>query len=478
MQVKIFIKRKLKRLSQKKFNNIKSWILIIFLALTALGIYNFLLMPNIKLEGNRTVTINYQDKYIEKGYKAKFMGKDISKNVKVSGKANTKKIGTYFITYRVKVGNFSKKVTRKVIVRDKKKPLLAIDDADIYLCPGDDIIPAKVKATDEYDGDLSDKVEFEVTKNKITYKVKDKSGNLSEVSKKIIYQDIEKPSLKLKGSEYINLYLNENYLEPGYEVDDNCDDEIAKKVKKEGNVNTSKVGEYTITYSVTDKYSNTSEVTRKIRVIEKNKEGTIYLTFDDGPKSGTTDVILDILKEENVKATFFVTSRGPDGLIKRAFDEGHSIALHTASHDYSVVYSSIENYFNDLYSIMERVKRITGYESKIIRFPGGSSNTVSRKYSPGIMSALSTEVINRGFKYYDWNISSQDAESGTHSAIEIKDNVVSNLKKDRVNMVLMHDIKTYTRDALRDIIRYGKENGYTFDKITMDTDMVKQRINN
>ena len=139
---------------------------------------------------------------------------------------------------------------------------------------------------------------------------------------------------------------------------------------------------------------------------------------------------------------------------------------------------SDDSYFKDLESVSNRVKRITGEESKIIRFPGGSSNTISRKYSSGIMSKLTSEVVDRGYKYYDWNVSSGDAAGGRPTSTQIKNNVINNLRKDRVNMVLMHDIKTYTRDALRSIIREGKEKGYTFEKITMDTSMVKQRVNN
>ena len=212
--------------------------------------------------------------------------------------------------------------------------------------------------------------------------------------------------------------------------------------------------------------------------MKNDAPGTIYLTFDDGPREGTTDVILDILKEENVKATFFVTNGGPDYLIKREYDEGHAIGLHTASHDYKTVYQSVDSYFNDLLSVQNRVKNITGINTMIIRFPGGSSNTVSRRYQNGIMSILTTEVLNRGYRYYDWNLSSGDAEGGRHDADEIYNNVVNGLSKDRVNMVLMHDIKPYTRDALRNIIQYGKNNGYTFASITDNTQMIKQKVNN
>ena len=154
------------------------------------------------------------------------------------------------------------------------------------------------------------------------------------------------------------------------------------------------------------------------------------------------------------------------------------MALHTASHDYSVVYASDEAYFQDLGAVQNRVKNITGVESRIVRFPGGSSNTVSRRYSSGIMSRLTKELLNRGFKYYDWNISSGDAEGGSPTPEKIYNNTISQLRSGRTNMILMHDIKTYTRDALRDVIRYGKNHGYTFEKITMDTEMVTQRVNN
>ena len=153
------------------------------------------------------------------------------------------------------------------------------------------------------------------------------------------------------------------------------------------------------------------------------------------------------------------------------------MALHTASHNYSYIYSSVDNYYSDLYSVRERVKRLTGKDADIIRFPGGSSNTISRKYSEGIMSILTSDVLKRGFRYYDWNLASGDAGE-FHTADEVYHYVISHLSKERINVVLMHDIKPYTRDALRRIIQYGKENGYVFNKITSKTEMLTQRVNN
>ena len=153
------------------------------------------------------------------------------------------------------------------------------------------------------------------------------------------------------------------------------------------------------------------------------------------------------------------------------------MGLHTASHNYSYIYSSMENYFNDLQLVHDRVYRITGYDSKIIRFPGGSSNTISRRYKKGIMSELTKEVVNRGYKYYDWNVLSGDAGDTTDSKV-VYQMTTEKLSKDKVNIVLMHDIKPYTVNALKDIIKFGKENGYLFDSLDNNNEMLVQKVNN
>ena len=458
----------------------KYLILLIVLVLLgiAVGVYEFLILPQIHLKGSKRMIIDYQGKYSEKGYSATFLGKDVTKDVTITGKVNEKKLGTYKIVYEVDKGILRHKVTRVVEVKDREAPKVNIDSSDIHLCPGDDVVPEKVEAVDNYDGDLTNKVAdpiISADKSMITYLVSDSSGNTTKVAKKIIYEDKEAPVMTLNGNDPMTVFVGGEFKDPGVSITDNCDKEIESKVKVNGSVDMNMIGEYTLTYTSEDKYGNKAELTRKV-VVRKNS-GIIYLTFDDGPNSGTTNVILDILKEEGVKATFFVTGYGPDELIKREFDEGHTVALHTNVHDYATVYASVDAYFNDLYAIQERVKRITGQESKVIRFPGGSSNTVSRKYCSGIMSTLVQEVQNRGFKYYDWNVSSGDAGSTT-LASGVYSNVVNGLNPNRSNMVLMHDIKSYTRDALRDIIRYGKANGYVFERITTDTPMVTQRVNN
>lgn len=450
----------------------------IFLIIILFSIIYFFFLPKLTLKGPTKFVINYKEKYVEPGYNAIKNGKIVNEDVKVSGSVNSNKLGNYKILYSIKTGIFKKTIVRTVKVRDIEKPNInLVSNDDIYVCPGKKYRQEKFDAIDNYDGDITDKVKITENDNFIRYAVSDSSGNYNVITRKIKYEDIKKPNINLNFGEYITTFLNEEYSEPGYSAKDNCDCDITNKVKVSGNVDITKSGIYKVKYSVVDSFSNKNEKERLVSVVKRGEPGTIYLTFDDGPKSGTTNIILDILKEEGVKATFFVTNSGPDSLIMREYNEGHTVALHTASHNYSHIYSSIDNYFNDLTLVHNRVLNLTGYDSKLIRFPGGSSNTISRRYKERIMTDLTNEVLKKGYKYYDWNINSGDAGETTESD-EVYKNVVSKLSHDKVNIVLMHDIKSHTRDALKRIIEYGKNNGYVFDSIKEDTEMYTQKVNN
>ncbi len=460
-------------------------IIVIILLLTA--IISFLFWPpKFELKNDETITLKYGQKYQEPGYKVTKFGKDYTKKVKVKNEINQKKLGTYKITYQIKINGITFKKIRKIKLIDDEKPVITLTGNEtISICPNAEYKEEGYKAIDNYDGDITKKVKVTTKDGIITYSVKDSSGNIAKVKRTITKEDKTSPVITLKGNKTITLYLGNPWTDPGYTATDNCDNDITNNVKASGTVNSNKLGTYKITYTVKDSSGNQTIVERTVKVISKptynsnsgSNKGVIYLTFDDGPNEGTTNVILDILKEENVKATFFVTAKGPDYLIKREYNEGHTVALHTASHDYSYLYKSVNNYYNDLFKVQDRVKKITGQTAKIIRFPGGSSNTISKKYSKGIMSTLTKDVVNKGYRYYDWNIDSDDAGS-TKTSSGVYNNVIKNLRKNRSNMVLMHDIKVHTKDALRNIIRYGKNNGYTFEKITMSTPMVTHGVNN
>ena len=207
------------------------------------------------------------------------------------------------------------------------------------------------------------------------------------------------------------------------------------------------------------------------------KNQVVYLTFDDGPSQYTPE-ILNILDKYGVKATFFVINSDYKKYMKDIVDRGHAIGLHCNTHKYANVYASDEAYYNDLNAISNVVKEQTGVESKIIRFPGGSSNTVSKKYCKGIMTRISKGVTNKGYVYYDWNCANGDADG-----VKTVDGALNAVRKshpmsaDRV-IVLMHDTRLVTLQSLPKIIEYFKECGCTFDSISTDVKPVHHGINN
>lgn len=215
--------------------------------------------------------------------------------------------------------------------------------------------------------------------------------------------------------------------------------------------------------------------------IDETKGKYAYLTFDDGPSENTSK-ILDILDQYNIKATFFVIyKKNMDSSYKEIVDRGHAIGLHAYSHTYKKIYKSEDAYFADLEKISAHVEKTTGVKSKITRFPGGSSNTVSNKYSKGIMKKLVNSVTEKGYVYHDWNVNSGDADAVSVPADELVANIQKTVDKYTDNRsidVLMHDTgksKITTVEALPQIIEYLQSKGYTFMPITENTPPVQHR---
>lgn len=473
-----------------KLNNKKKIIIVSIISIfVILGVISLLFFPKINLNGKSYVKVTLNDVYTEKGAKVTISGKDISSNVKIKGSVDTSKPGKYEVVYTIKKGFITQKVTRVVEVVDDVLPKINLSgNNEVVICPNTEYKEEGYTALDNYDGDITDSVVVTKGEDKYVYSVEDSSKNKFEIERKILKKDTEKPTIKLKGQTTKYLVVGSKYSDEGYTVTDNCDSNLQNQVEKTGSVNTNKKGTYVLKYKVQDKSGNSTTVERKIIVYDKssvntgvNKTGTIYLTFDDGPSKSITPGVLKILKEKNVKATFFVVNKSNslNYLIKQAHNEGHTIGLHSYTHNYKTIYSSSTAYFNDLEKISNKVKEIIGEESKIIRFPGGGSNTVSRKYSKGIMTYLTNEVINRGYHYFDWNVGSGDA-GGSNNKTQVYNSVVKNLKYNRANVVLMHDFENNykTLNALSDIIDYGYSKGYTFLAIDMSTPLVRHKTNN
>lgn len=207
-----------------------------------------------------------------------------------------------------------------------------------------------------------------------------------------------------------------------------------------------------------------------------SKGKTVYLTFDDGPSPYTSE-ILDILDEYGVKATFFVVNGKYNNVMKEIVDRGHQIGLHCYKHVYSEVYKSDEAYFKDLKKISDVVKSQTGIESKIIRFPGGGSNTISKKYSPSIMTRLTKSVVENGYSYFDWNCTNGDAD-GADTIVKQVINCSKFPKNEKNIVVLMHDNKEITMESLPKIIEYYQGCGMKFGVLTASTEFENHRVLN
>ncbi len=457
-------------------------IFIVFLAIICLFIPNV----EIKLNGKEYINLEAGEQYKEEGATAYLSNMFSKKELKVTTTStlDINKIGKYKITYSAKYKDKVYEKSRNINVRDTIKPEITIN-GKINYCKTNDILDMDIKVLDNYDGDISDKLKFKIKDNKIFLTATDSSDNTNEVIEELKYIDDEKPKITLNSSKKINLELGEEYIEYGATAYDSCDGNISNKIKITGSVDSYTPGTYEIQYTVTDQNKNTTIMTRQVIVNEKVEEikvepseKIIYLTFDDGPGQ-YTEKLLNILKENDVKVTFFVTNQFPNYqyLIKREYEEGHTVGIHTYSHKWSV-YDSVDSYLNDFNSIEQIIFNQTGVHPQLFRFPGGSSNTVSKKHCKGIMTELSQIMTEKGYIYFDWTFDSGDTSKNKNGKNDIIKTVKSYINKSGSYIILMHDIKKNTIEALPEIIKYAKEKGYTFKSLNVDVPPVHFKIAN
>ena len=458
---------------------------LLFLIILFLSLFNI----NINLNGSPKETIEYGDTYTEQGATAAFnapASKNVPLNVTIKGSVDSSKLGTYHIHYKAKKGIFSVQKSREVKIVDTKAPIIELNKIDgYYPKTGETYQEEGFTATDNYDGDITSKIKRTEDKNVITYTVSDSSGNKTSVQRTIEYNDGIAPTITLNGDSDITIKAGTRFEDPGCTAKDSHGNDISDSVSVSDNISTYRAGTYTITYSVTDKFGNETSIDRTVTVEAVKQTATtssgnkvVYLTFDDGPGAHTQQ-LLDILDKYNVKVTFFVTNvnSGYENMIAKEAADGHTVAIHSASHDYKKIYSSVDAYFADLNEMSDIIYAQTGQRPKLIRFPGGSSNTVSLKYCSGIMTTLTKAVTDQGYKYFDWNVSSGDA-GGTTSTEEVYQNVVNGMKSHNVSVVLQHDIKGFSVNAVERIIQWGLANGYTFLPLTTSTEDVHHGVNN
>ena len=310
------------------------------------------------------------------------------------------------------------------------------------------------------------------------------------------YFDPEPPRLLLQGSHIVLVIAGGSYTDPGYCAWDSYGNDLAAAVTVSGSVDTGTPGVYPLRYTVPDGRGGTLNACRTVYVvppedvpeafsctalstggtaIQPNGK-TIYLTFDDGP-SVYTEQLLDILAKYGVKASFFVIQSSHIPTIRRAAAEGHTVAIHSYSHRYSHIYANDAAFLADVQDMQDVIFQYTNQRTTLVRFPGGSSNTISSAYSRGIMSRMTKRLQAMGYRYFDWNVDSLDASSA-HSPAEVFRNVVKGIGSKANAVVLQHDTQDFSVCAVEKIIVWGLCNGYTFLPLSNDSPACHHKVCN
>lgn len=234
---------------------------------------------------------------------------------------------------------------------------------------------------------------------------------------------------------------------------------------------TTDAGDVPVTAPVSEYESIHTDMTVRVPATFVREEGTVYLTFDDGPSENTYSV-LHYLKKYDIKATFFVVPTRTEecyAIMKQIVDNGHAIGVHSTTHEYEQIYSSVEAYLDDFYEAWMMIYEATGVKTEIFRFPGGSKND----FNGATRDAIIAEMTRRGFRFYDWNVDSNDAGGATWT--DMYTSVPKDIEGNYRSIVLMHDSapRINTVYVLEDIIKALINKGYKFDKINNNTQPVQ-----
>ena len=479
---------------KKKKSSGRSAGLIAFLALALLSALLFAFngeKTEIVMLGDEEMTVEYGSEFVDPcveiirtGKIFKFMSK--TELVPATAHMTTDTLGKFRLTYVVADRGEEQTFHRIVNVVDTTPPVITVTDPENAEGSSwmNGYSEPEVSAVDLVDGDLSEQVNVTHLNGKTVYSVSDAQGNEAVLEREPPKGSVA-PEIVLTGGSDYTCPAAMDWVEPGYSVIDSDGTDLSELVQVSGRVTPYKLGDYTLSYQLSNGRGDTLRAERTVHVVAAERleavipeQKTIYLTFDDGP-GPETDRLLDILAKYDVKATFFVTGNYPDyyDCIQRAHDEGHAIGVHTFTHNYRKIYAGVQAYFDDFKECEELIYEYTGSYTKLFRFPGGSSNTVS-SFNPGIMGVLATYMRDMGYYYFDWNVSSGDAKTVQIPTYEVYRNVINGCAQYDTNVVLQHDVKDFSVNAVEDIIQWGLANGYQFLPLQEDSYGARHRIFN
>ncbi len=463
-----------------------AWLLLVGLMLLVLD------APGVRfyMVGDEDMTIEYGTDFTDPGVYAVPIGRLLGEGeehleLTTYGSVDPHSLGSYTIRYRTQRLFTEYETERRVNVVDTTPPVIELKHLEGYeptWLTG--YAEEGYTAWDEADGDLSGKVDREALSDRVRYTVSDSSGNVTTVERVLPKLNYQPPTITLLGDDPMTVEAALSFEDPGCTAQDVLGNDLTDYLEVDSDVVPWLAGDYEIRYTLTSDFGDSVSAVRRVTVVPvglpeavKPEGKVIYLTFDDGPGPYTAQ-LLDILKAYGVKATFFVTNQAPKylDLIGRAYREGHSIGVHTSVHDYDLIYSSEEAYFKDFFDMEEIVFQQTGEHTRMFRFPGGSSNTVS-SFNPGIMSRLTRAMNDLGYQYFDWNVVSGDAGE-TNKTKKIVENIEEGCRENRISVILQHDIKDYSVAAVEDVIIWGLQNGYSFRALTIDSPAMHHGVNN
>ena len=431
----------------------------------------------IRLLGGSELTLECGADFADPGAEAWLIEADgtrVPLEIQVSPVPDTAKPGTQEIVYSaVRGGETLGSVSRSVIVLDTSAPVITLLGE-----PGE----RDYTASDDVDGDLTDRVQRTEEADRFVYTVSDSAGNEARAER------LKAPVLRFAEGEH-NTQIPADYCvrDPWLIAQDMYGRDLTDRVEITGVDTPWRPGTYQATYRLTDDFGRSVSVERTVEIVPAElpetvrQEKVIYLTFDDGPAE-ETEALLDMLAKYDAKVTFFVTNTDPRyvDMIGRAAREGHSIGVHGYVHDASKLYASEEAYFDYFDKLEELIYEQTGEYTRIVRFIGGSSNTASMNICPGIMTKLAEDLTVMGYRYYDWNIEPETwAQDVTEAARNITGNVYAmNEEGVTVPISLQHDTGGWARFIAEIVIQWGLEHGYTFKGIDLTTPEIHHMIRN
>ena len=440
--------------------------------------------------GDEDITLEYGADFHDPGVYAVTVGNlfgESEKHLEIQtlGAVDSRRLGVYVLRYTTRFAFEDYSVERRVTVVDSTPPVIELKHVEGYepsWMTG--YAEEGYSAWDAVDGDLTGKVRRVKLDDRVQYTVTDSNGNTTTVERPLPNISYQPPQITVLGEQNLVMQAALWYDDAGASVSDALGRDLNDYLVTEGNVTPWVTGDYQITYSITSELGETISAVRNVTVVPvplpetvTPTEKTIYLTFDDGP-SPYTARLLDVLDRYGAKATFFVTSQDPRYYdeIGRAYRAGHAIGVHTSSHDYNKIYASEYAFFEDFFKMEEVIKEQTGDYTRLFRFPGGSSNTVSN-FNPGIMSRLTRAMTDLGYRYFDWNVYSGDAGE-TSKTTQIAKNIKDGCAQQKISIVLQHDIKDYSVAAVESVLEWGRANGYSFKALQLDSPGMHHGVNN